>query len=157
MLIDDSARISILAGGCDRAEPPPGLPARAVSLLDARPAVPARARRRRVFVVKRDEADEVVAVTDRLPAVLRVDQLLTIGALRMNSTDRPRARALFAEYYLLKAKPHRTAVTATAHRARGALDGSTCSERHAGSGSLRGGRRLRGPWDALADPAAGSS
>ena len=63
-----------------------------------------------VVVVKRDEAGEVVALTD-LPSVagLRVDQLLTSEHFGMNSTIDPELDALFAEYYLLKAKPRRTA------------------------------------------------
>jgi uncharacterized protein (TIGR02646 family) len=63
-----------------------------------------------VVVVKRDADGEVVAVTD-LPSVagLRVDQLLTSEHFGLNSTIDPELDALFAEYYLLKAKPHRTA------------------------------------------------
>jgi predicted ATP-binding protein involved in virulence len=63
-----------------------------------------------VVVVKRDETGEVVALTD-LPSVagLRVDQLLTSEHFGMNSTIDPELDALFAEYYLLKAKPRRTA------------------------------------------------
>jgi uncharacterized protein (TIGR02646 family) len=63
-----------------------------------------------VVVVKRDADGEVVAVTD-LPSVagLRVDQLLTSEHFGLNSTIDPELDALFAEYYLLKAKPHRAA------------------------------------------------
>ena len=63
-----------------------------------------------VVVVKRDPDGEVVAVTD-LPSVagLRVDQLLTSEHFGLNSTIDPELDSLFAEYYLLKAKPHRTA------------------------------------------------
>jgi len=63
-----------------------------------------------VVVVKRDPEGEVVALTD-LPSVagLRVDQLLTSEHFGLNSTIDPELDALFAEYYLLKAKPHRTA------------------------------------------------
>jgi uncharacterized protein (TIGR02646 family) len=63
-----------------------------------------------VVVVKRDAGGEVVAVTD-LPSVagLRVDQLLTSEHFGLNSTIDPELDALFAEYYLLKAKPHPTA------------------------------------------------
>ena len=92
----------------DRAEPAPGLPARAVPLLDARPALPARARGRRGRGREAGRGRrEVVAVTD-LPSVagLRVDQLLTSEHFGMNSTIDPELDALFAEYYLLKAKPH---------------------------------------------------
>ena len=66
-----------------------------------------------VVVVKRDPEGEVVAVTD-LPSVagLRVDQLLTSEHFGLNSTIDPELDALFAEYYLLKAKPHRTAADA---------------------------------------------
>ena len=61
-------------------------------------------------MVKRDAGGEVVAVTD-LPSVagLRVDQLLTSEHFGLNSTIDPELDALFAEYYLLKAKPHPTA------------------------------------------------
>lgn len=63
-----------------------------------------------VVVVKRDSEGDVVAVTD-LPSVagLRVDQLLTSEHFGLNSTIDPELDALFAEYYLLKAKPHPTA------------------------------------------------
>ena len=63
-----------------------------------------------VVVVKRDPAGGVVAVTD-LPSIagLRVDQLLTSEHFGLNSTIDPELDSLFAEYYLLKAKPHRTA------------------------------------------------
>ena len=63
-----------------------------------------------VVVVKRDPEGEVVAVTD-LPSVagLRVDQLLTSEHFGLNSTIDPELDSLFAEYYLLKAKPHPTA------------------------------------------------
>ena len=63
-----------------------------------------------VVVVKRDETGAIVAVTD-LPSVagLRVDQLLTSEHFGMNSTIDPELDALFAEYYLLKAKPRRAA------------------------------------------------
>ena len=63
-----------------------------------------------VVVVKRAEDGEIVAVTD-LPSVagLRVDQLLTSEHFGMNSTIDPELDALFAEYYLLKAKPRTTA------------------------------------------------
>jgi uncharacterized protein (TIGR02646 family) len=66
-----------------------------------------------VVVVKRDPEGEVVAVTD-LPSVagLRVDQLLTSEHFGLNSTIDPELDSLFAEYYLLKAKPHRTAADA---------------------------------------------
>jgi AAA domain, putative AbiEii toxin, Type IV TA system len=66
-----------------------------------------------VVVVKRDPDGEVVAVTD-LPSVagLRVDQLLTSEHFGLNSTIDPELDALFAEYYLLKAKPHRSAADA---------------------------------------------
>ena len=66
-----------------------------------------------VVVVKRDPDGNVVAVTD-LPSVagLRVDQLLTSEHFGLNSTIDPELDALFAEYYLLKAKPHRTAAEA---------------------------------------------
>ena len=63
-----------------------------------------------VVVVKRDEAGAIVAVTDLPPvAGLRVDQLLTSEHFGLNSTIDPELDALFAEYYLLKAKPHPTA------------------------------------------------
>ena len=63
-----------------------------------------------VVVVKRDSQGEVVAITD-LPSVagLRVDQLLTSEHFGLNSTIDPELDALFAEYYLLKAKPKPTA------------------------------------------------
>ena len=63
-----------------------------------------------VVVVKRDPDGQVIAVTD-LPSVagLRVDQLLTSEHFGLNSTIDPELDALFAEYYLLKAKPHPTA------------------------------------------------
>ncbi len=63
-----------------------------------------------VVVVKRDPDGGVVAVTD-LPSVagLRVDQLLTSEHFGLNSTIDPELDSLFAEYYLLKAKPHRNA------------------------------------------------
>jgi len=63
-----------------------------------------------VVVVKRDAEGDVVAVTD-LPSVqgLRVDQLLTSEHFGLNSTIDPELDALFAEYYLLKAKPRPTA------------------------------------------------
>ena len=63
-----------------------------------------------VVVVKRDVEGEVVTVTD-LPSVagLRVDQLLTSEHFGLNSTIDPELDALFAEYYLLKAKPRPTA------------------------------------------------
>ena len=63
-----------------------------------------------VVVVKRDPEGEVIALTD-LPSVagLRVDQLLTSEHFGLNSTIDPELDALFAEYYLLKAKPHPTA------------------------------------------------
>ena len=63
-----------------------------------------------VVVVKRNEEGDIVALTD-LPSVagLRVDQLLTSEHFGMNSTIDPELDALFAEYYLLKANPHRTA------------------------------------------------
>ena len=62
-----------------------------------------------VVVVRRDQAGGVEAVTD-LPSVagLRVDQLLTSEHFGLNSTIDPELDALFAEYYLLKAKPHLT-------------------------------------------------
>ena len=63
-----------------------------------------------VVVVKRDEVGAIVAVTDLPPvAGLRVDQLLTSEHFGLNSTIDPELDALFAEYYLLKAKPHPTA------------------------------------------------
>ena len=64
-----------------------------------------------VVVVKRDAEGDVVAITD-LPSVagLRVDQLLTSEHFGLNSTIDPELDALFAEYYLLKAKPKRAAV-----------------------------------------------
>jgi len=60
-----------------------------------------------VVVMKRDPDGEVVALTD-LPSVagLRVDQLLTSEHFGLNSTIDPELDALFAEYYLLKARPH---------------------------------------------------
>jgi uncharacterized protein (TIGR02646 family) len=62
-----------------------------------------------VVVVRRDQAGGIEAVTD-LPSVagLRVDQLLTSEHFGLNSTIDPELDALFAEYYLLKAKPHLT-------------------------------------------------
>jgi uncharacterized protein (TIGR02646 family) len=63
-----------------------------------------------VVVVKRAAEGGVVAVTDLPPvAGLRVDQLLTSEHFGLNSTIDPDLDALFAEYYLLKAKPHPTA------------------------------------------------
>jgi hypothetical protein len=60
-------------------------------------------------VVRRDREGGIEAVTD-LPSVagLRVDQLLTSEHFGLNSTIDPELDALFAEYYLLKAKPHPT-------------------------------------------------
>jgi uncharacterized protein (TIGR02646 family) len=62
-----------------------------------------------VVVVRRDQTGGIEAVTD-LPSVagLRVDQLLTSEHFGLNSTIDPELDALFAEYYLLKAKPHLT-------------------------------------------------
>ncbi len=66
-----------------------------------------------VVVVKRDPEGRIVAVTDLPPvAGLRVDQLLTSEHFGLNSTIDPELDALFAEYYLLKAKPHPTAADA---------------------------------------------
>lgn len=63
-----------------------------------------------VVVMKRDETGGIVALTDLPPvAGLRVDQLLTSEHFGMNSTIDPELDALFAEYYLLKAKPRLTA------------------------------------------------
>ena len=82
-------------------------------------------------------------VTD-LPSVagLRVDQLLTSEHFGLNSTIDPELDSLFAEYYLLKAKPHRNATETRAActelaaqldelaGARGARDASgSCSRR----------------------------
>ena len=78
-----------------------------------------------VVVVKRDPEGEVIAVTD-LPSVagLRVDQLLTSEHFGLNSTIDPELDALFAEYYLLKAKPHPTAAdTSRLKELEGRLDG----------------------------------
>ncbi len=63
-----------------------------------------------VVVVRHDQEGGIEALTD-LPSVagLRVDQLLTSEHFGLNSTIDPELDALFAEYYLLKAKPHLTA------------------------------------------------
>ena len=62
-----------------------------------------------VAVMERNAERDIVAITD-LPSVagLRVDQLLTSEHFGLNSTIDPELDALFAEYYLLKAKRKRT-------------------------------------------------
>lgn len=78
-----------------------------------------------VVVMKRDPDGAVIALTD-LPSVagLRVDQLLTSEHFGLNSTIDPELDALFAEYYLLEAKPHRTASDSRRlQRLRAQLDG----------------------------------
>jgi predicted ATP-binding protein involved in virulence len=69
-----------------------------------------------VAVMERDPEGEIVAVTD-LPSVagLRVDQLLTSEHFGLNSTIDPQLDALFAEYYLLKAKRTRTSAEERRH------------------------------------------
>jgi predicted ATPase len=62
-----------------------------------------------VAVLQRDAEGEITVETDLPPvASLRVDQLLTSEYFGLNSTIDPTLDALFAEYYLLKAKRHRT-------------------------------------------------
>ncbi len=69
-----------------------------------------------VAVMRRGPEGEIVAVTD-LPSVqgLRVDQLLTSEHFGLNSTIDPELDALFAEYYLLKAKTRRTKAEEARH------------------------------------------
>jgi uncharacterized protein (TIGR02646 family) len=69
-----------------------------------------------VAVMERGPEGEIVANTD-LPSVagLRVDQLLTSEHFGLNSTIDPELDALFAEYYLLKAKRKRTAAEERRH------------------------------------------
>ena len=139
----------------DRAEPPAGLPARPVPRLDARPALPARARRRRG---RRRQARprgprSSPSPTCRRSPGLRVDQLLTSEHFGLNSTIDPELDALFAEYYLLKAKPHRTAARhrpprgarGSARRARGARLDAARADRARGRRRLprQGGRDRR--------------
>lgn len=69
-----------------------------------------------VAVMRRDADGEIVALTE-LPSVagLRVDQLLTSEHFGLNSTIDPELDALFAEYYLLKAKRRRTRAESKRH------------------------------------------
>ena len=108
-----------------------------------------------VVVVKRDPDGQVIAVTD-LPSVagLRVDQLLTSEHFGLNSTIDPELDALFAEYYLLKAKPapdrrrHEPprGARGPARRPRGARLDAARADRARGRRRLpREGRRDRRP------------
>jgi uncharacterized protein (TIGR02646 family) len=62
-----------------------------------------------VFVMRRNEKNEAVVLTDVPPVEgLRVDQLLTSEFFGLYSTIDPGLDQLFDEYYLLKAKPRLT-------------------------------------------------